>query len=210
MSAIHLRRRLTASEEDYRKALRSDDSLIFLSPMSESFDPVSVDLSVGDRIFESETSTQRAIPEEGITLRPRRAIVVYTKERLCVPHNVFGIVSGKGNLIYHGIFVSHGKIDPGFQDYLRVGLLNGSNRPIQIKPGMLICSCSFFQMDSHIQDGSRTSAREPVMPPRPTFAQRLRSFWNAHWQWIIGTTLTVIGAIIAALVLWTRLIALQG
>lgn len=147
MSAILLKRRLTSSEEDYRKALRSDKSLILISPMAESFDPVSVDLSVGDRIFESETSTQRGIPEEGITLRPRRAIVVYRKERLCVPHNVFGIVSGKGSLIYYGVFVSHGKIDPGFQDNIRVGLLNGSNRPIQIKPGMMICSCSFFQMD---------------------------------------------------------------
>jgi deoxycytidine triphosphate deaminase len=204
MSAILLKRRLTSSEDDYRKSLRSDDSLILISPLPEACDPVSADLSVGDRIFESETSTQRGIPEEGITLRPRRAIVVYTNERLCVPHNVFGIVSGKGSLIYHGVFISHGKIDPSFQDNLRVGILNGSNRPIQIKPGMLICSCSFFQMDSHMQDVSRTSAREPVKPPRPTVGQTLRAFWKAYWQWIIGTFIAALTAVARFLGLWGK------
>lgn len=202
MSAILLKRRLTSSEDDFRKSLRSDDSLILISPLPEACDPVSADLSAGDRIFESTTSTQRAIPAGGITLRPRRAIVVYTNERVCVPHNVFGIVSGKGSLIYHGVFVSHGKIDPGFQDYLRVGILNGSDRPIQIKPGMLICSCSFFQMDSHIQDVSRTSAREPVKPPRPTAGQALGAFWSAYWQWVIGTFITGLTVVARLLGLW--------
>lgn len=34
-----------------------------------------------------------------------------------------------------------------------------------------------------------------VRPPLSTVAEALREFWFAHWKWIIGTVLAVVGLV---------------
>src|SRR5690606_15705541 len=109
------------SRPKYEAALRSDQSLILIYPPpaiapQEIF---SVDLQVGSRIYDAQKSTPFHIPEKGIVVPPGGAVVIYTQETVGIPLNVFGMLFGKGQLIYRGAFISTGKIDPGFCDQLR-------------------------------------------------------------------------------------------
>ena len=160
---------------------------------TEGVEAASLDLTVGDRMFDSAGSVPREIPTTGIVLRAGQAVVVYTRETLSLPLNVFGLLSGKGRLIFYGVFVSPGKIDPGFQDRLRIGLFNGSSKPLKLLPGTAICSCSFFQMDSTVEHAVHHHLTEPVRPQRPGVRELAVSFWKDHWKWILGTLVTVVG-----------------
>lgn len=202
MTVVDLTKRATGDQDAYNRALRSDDSLILITPLPNNIEAASVDLSVGDYIFDSARSEKLSLSAEGFTLRPRQSVVVYSAQRVSLPNNVFGFLSGKGRLIYHGVFISQGKVDPGYRDNLRIGLYNGSRRSVQLTPGMPICSCTFFQMETHIQEAATLSSDEPVKPLRPTKIQLARSFWITHWNWIIGT-------IIALAVLLTRILGLR-
>ncbi len=84
---------------------------------------------------------------------------------------------------------------------MRIRLYNGSKKPILLTPGMPICSCTFFQMETHVQDVLTTEPDEPVKPLRPTMKQYIAAFLRAHWKWIVPT-------IIALAVLMTRIIGL--
>lgn len=201
MSVVDLKTRSTEDQDAYRRSLRSDDSLILISPLPEQVETASIDFNIGTNIFDSEKGEKRSLPSEGFTLRPRRSVVVYTEQRVSLPNNVFGMLSGKGRLIYHGVFISQGKIDPGFQDYLRVGLYNGSRKPVHLKLGEKICSCTFFQMETHVQDILTEDSDEPIKMLRPTISQYFASFCRSNWKWIIGT-------LIAAAVLVTRILGL--
>lgn len=201
MSVLDLKRRITNDRDAYQQALRSDDSLVYVDPLPQEIEAASLDLTVGQFIFDSKSGDKLGLSGEGYTLRAGHSVVVYTAERVYLPLNVLGLLSGKGSLIYYGVFISQGKIDPGFQDYLKIGLYNGSKAPLQLKTGMPICSCSLFQMETHVQEVLTRQSSEPVKPLRPTVVQRIKAFWAAHWQFTITT-------IIAILVLITRIIGL--
>jgi deoxycytidine triphosphate deaminase len=203
LSVVDLTRRATADQDAYNRSLRSDDSLILISPFPDNIETASVDFDVGEYVFDSARSEKRALSSEGFTLRPRQSVVVYSAQRVSLPNNVFGLLSGKGRLIYHGVFISQGKVDPGFKDNLRIGLYNGSKKAVQLKTGMPICSCTFFQMETHVQDAASPISEEPVKPLRPTFIQQCRAFWLAHWKWIIGTLVLGIAVLIVRILgLW--------
>src|SRR5690606_34524807 len=122
------------------------------------------------------------------------AVVVYTAETIHLPSNVFGFLSGKGSLIYHGVFVSPGKIDPCFQDQLRVGLLNASKKRLLLEQGMAICSCTFINMETHIDRNMSQYAREPIKPTRPGMGRRMSSFLFEHWKWCVTTLVAIVVA----------------
>lgn len=192
MSVLDLKRRITNDKSAYQHAIRSDDSLVYIEPVPQEIESASIDLTVGQFIFDSKSGDKLALPEQGFTLRAGRSVVVYTSELVYLPLNVFGLLSGKGSLIYYGVFISQGKVDPGFQDHLKVGLFNGSKSPLQLTAGMPICSCSLFQMETHVQEVQARQSSEPVKPLRPTVRQRLSPFWTAHWKFTITTVIALV------------------
>jgi deoxycytidine triphosphate deaminase len=200
MTVVDLLRRITIDEDSFRNAICSDESLILIkSKKTVGHEISSIDLTVGDRIFDSAASEPRAIPTGGLILRAGQAAVVYTDEQVWLPHNVFGLVAGKGTLIFHGVFISPGKIDPGFQDRLRIGILNASNAPLRLTPGMAICSCTFFQMESHVNSATTHHLTEPVKPVRPSVAALSLAFCRENWKWGLTTIIAVVGATAAVI-----------
>lgn len=84
------------------------------------------------------------LDENGIKVKPGKSVVVYTKEHIRTPFNVFGLVTGKGKYIYQGCMVASGKIDPGFDGHLKICFYNGGKRSVILKPNEPFCTVFFI------------------------------------------------------------------
>jgi deoxycytidine triphosphate deaminase len=159
MSIIDLKVRLTSSLDNFHKNSRSSDSLIYINKDCLLDDgPNSVDLTIGKRCFLPKEGKYYTISDDGFKLLPFQSILIETAEIVAIPYNVFGMVTGKGKLIFQGIFISAGKIDPGFHSNLIIGLYNGGSDSIVVKKGNPLCSCFFIQTES-IADQNRVTNR---------------------------------------------------
>jgi hypothetical protein len=101
MSLIDLSERRTESYKEFQQYSSSSDSMVFIQGLTQTNDlPASIDLCVGDFWFDCREETLFAIPAEGVELIPRMSAVLQTQEKLALPKNVYGILSGKGSLIF--------------------------------------------------------------------------------------------------------------
>lgn len=201
MSAINLIQRITDDKKKYHDALNSDDSLIYIKPIVpiEESEPGSLDMFVGDNIYDTDRQQAFTIPAAGIEIKPGRCFVVQTRELLMLPHNLVGILSGKGSLIFRGLFVSQGKIDPGFKGPLRVGLLNAGRASYLLKSGDPLCSCLFFRLDSHIEMPRAQQPEAPAPVASIGFLTKLKLQGFEWWTKVLGLVVAFIAAVAAVL-----------
>jgi deoxycytidine triphosphate deaminase len=166
MSILDLTARLTDDESRFGEFKRSSDSLILIRPRATP-DGSSVDLSVGDCWFDCEKERDYRISDEGLELRPGGFAVIESQEEVALPHNVFGLLTGKGVHIFRGIMISPGKIDPTFRDRLRIGVFNAGRATVTFKRGEALCSCCFLSLESE----SRLSIPRKALGPRVMSSQ---------------------------------------
>jgi dUTPase len=84
-------------------------------------------------------------------LLPGKSIVVYTLERVEVrSKRVFGQLCSKASLAAQGIMVANTKVDPMFDDRLRIPLFNASDQPYSINKGDPFCSIYFMECNGDI------------------------------------------------------------
>lgn len=201
MSIVDLESRITNDVERFSNCRRSSDSLIYVDvPVSLEDGPGSLDLSVGDDWYHCGDERTYSTGN-GFDLRPRDSAVITVLESIRLPSNVMGVVTGKGKYIFKGILISSGKIDPGYQAKLRVGLYNAGQETISFKRGDPFCSCYFIQLESeskgsrHAGDIVPVGSRRRVAPRH----QRVALFAQRHWVNIL-TILMALGSLIVALV----------
>lgn len=201
MTAIDITSRLTQDRERFQYALKSDDSLVLIlpPPIIDTTEPGSCDFTIGDTVYDTHAHERIEIPSQGLELRPQQAVVVETLQKLHTPYNIIGMLSGKGSLIFQGLFVSQGKIDPGFTGKLKVGLLNGGKSKFILKTGDPLCSCIFFRLDTHIDAPDPKYLSEPPKQVKISMAQRVKQLGFDHWVKIIGLIVASIAAYFAYL-----------
>lgn len=151
MSVINIKKRSTSDWEKMHKHLQSPDSIVYIDPQDDGkVGPVSMDITVGDAYIVPGSNESFFIPHDGIKVKPKQSIIVYTRQRFKLPYNVFGIVTGKGKYIFKGCFLSTGKIDPGFDGCLKIGFFNGGCSSINLKPNESFATVFFLNTDTTI------------------------------------------------------------
>jgi deoxycytidine triphosphate deaminase len=193
MPAVDLTRRVTRSEEDFERFRESADSLIFVSCDVQTDSLATMDLTVGDTWFDCSTVEAYEVPPDGLALAARRAVVIETHEVLGAPSNIFGMVTGKGRYIFQGLFVSTGKVDPGFFGRLRIGIYNGGHRSVTLKRGEPFCSCWFFPVETTLP----AQARKPALAPgrvahREPWWRCTVIFFCREWARLIPITVSLL------------------
>lgn len=149
MSVIDLKKRVTSDWREMHQHLQSTDSFIYVSPRKKAkIGPVSMDVEVGDTYILPGSNEVFKIPSEGVKIKPGNSIVVYTHQNFKLRYNVFGIVTGKGQYIFKGCFLSTGKIDPGFEGCLKIGFFNGGCSRIILKPNEVFATVFFMNTDA--------------------------------------------------------------
>ena len=149
MALINLNKRVTDDWSVRCDNLESPDSFIYIKDRANEnvANPASMEIEVGDVYILPGNSKQYKIPEKGLSINPKQSVVIYSKQKISLPYNAFGLVTGKGSYIFQGCFISSGKIDPGFDGFLRVGFYNGSNKKIILEKGAVFGSVFFICTD---------------------------------------------------------------
>lgn len=112
MAVVDLLNRCSDNNAVCEKSKLSPESLIYISPkpVSELLSPISCDLTIGAECYRPNVGKKYMLDENGIKVKPGESVVVYTKEHIRTPFNVFGLVTGKGKYIYQGCMVASGKM----------------------------------------------------------------------------------------------------
>ncbi|MGI6555141.1 MAG: dCTP deaminase domain-containing protein [Bacillota bacterium] len=200
MSVVDLRTRVTNDWNKFNHFLKSSDSLIYVEGTINLPEngPASLDLSLGPQWYDPKSQKYYSIEEKGVFIKPGEAVVLETAQRIGVPFNVFGIVTGKGKFIYKGVFVSTGKIDPGFNNKLLIGVFNGGRETINIRRDEDFCSCCFFQTESNIdiplriypESSSKIFSNEPV-------SQKVKTWYLKNWKVLVPILISICSLVVA-------------
>lgn len=200
---VDLKSRATQSETDYARQQSSPSSLVFVNANLLFPDGPSVfELHVGDVFFFPGDASRRELPTAGFKLGVGASVILETKEEIKVPKNMAGIVLGKGALIFKGLIISPGKIDPTFSGKLLIGLFNGGTQGYQVKPGAAFCNCMFIQCETD-SDVSSKHNPQPVQPHKPAWHIRIRSYVARNKAWI-AILISLLSLIVSAAKSWSK------
>lgn len=194
MSVINLIKRSTSDWEEMHKHLLSTDSVVFIDPQNEGkVGPVSMDVEVGDAYIVPGSNESFCIPQEGVKIKPKQSIIVYTRQRFKLPYNVFGVVTGKGKFIFKGCFLSTGKIDPGFDGCLKIGFFNGGCSSVNLKPNDSFATVYFLNTDTTISVPLKTyqNSLEHAIK-RIKWYQIIWIYLRGHWLKIVAWAIVAI------------------
>lgn len=180
---VDLSTRHTASETHFDARKHSPTSVVFVDrPIEFPDGPGVFELHVGDVYFQPGDATRRELPASGFRLGPGAAVVVETSEKIRVPRNMAGVVLGKGSLIFKGLIISPGKVDPGFSGVLLIAILNAGHQGYLLKRGAPLCNCMFLhsEADSHISKNNP----QPVQPHTLPWHGRLKGWVTRNKGWL--------------------------
>lgn len=202
MSVIDLKKRVSQDWDIMHEHLQDESSLVYINQKLDDNNFTSIDLEVGSAYILPGSNQTYRIPDKGIEIKPRKAVVIYTKQRLKLPYNVFGVVTGKGSYIFRGCFLSTGKIDPAFDGHLKIGFLNESNSSITLKPGDKFATAFFMSTESTLKAPLKEYQTE--LAPAPTVLK----WYEKVWYWLIDNWKVVLPILISILTLIVQLLML--
>jgi len=132
------------SDRDIRLSQRSHN---LLEPfVSENVGPCSVDLTLGTEYIRGDEPWSM----DEWDLLPGEFILATTVEKVNIPRNLVGQVSGKSSMMRMGVQVCNdaGFIDAGFRGLITLELANHGHKPVSLKSGMRICQITFTVLSS--------------------------------------------------------------
>ena len=200
MAIIDLKSRLTTKWSEFSKYQSSSDSFIYISDTisEDTIWPTSIDLIVGDTYFNLRSNVENLIPDEGLVVHPKESVIIYSKRKFQIPNNVFGMVAGKSNLNFQGAFIATGKISPGFDGHLKIGVYNGGWEKILLQKGTKFASAFFMTIESESSDSTMPYQQAPSpKEKKKTFKEKATIWFNNNWQTILPILLSIIAIIVS-------------
>ena len=203
MSVVDLNSRITDDWKKFNDYKKSSSSYIHIKGpiyLDES-GPAAIDISVGDSYYDYKRNAEYKIPAAGLKLLPGKSALITAEQKISLPLNVFGLVSGKGKLNFKGCFISVGKINPGYEGNLKIGLYNGNTKVIIIKPRDVLACCSFFNVETYM----KSPLEDYQKAPEPTVVNQgigAAIIWlKENWYSVVSLVVAIASFIVAFLAL---------
>lgn len=192
MAIINLEERITTDPTEYEENKKSARSLIFVDGeiQHDKCSGETLILTVGDHYFED--SQQVAIPKKGIVVKPGESKVICTQQRISTPLNVIGVIHGLGTNIYRNGFVSIGKIDQGFNGYLRIGFFNGGKRNITFTKNDVLACVVFHETEETMAAAKVEQQYSSVPNYEMTRIDIVKQFLSTNWISIVSLIVAII------------------
>lgn len=148
--------KMLLSDRDIKKAL--EEKRIVITPLpnfNEALSACSVDLRLGNEfeVFDQETAVTKKITVDNASsyvLKPGEFALASTLEWIELPDNLAARLEGRSSLGRLGIVVhsTAALIHPGFRGNVVLELGNHSHIPVELRPGMRVCSVSFEELST--------------------------------------------------------------
>jgi len=143
------------SDRELHELARKD-----IIPADSHIGPCSVDLRLSDSFAFSRLSFNETFSLSGgqpypcriqkfpsFILKPGAFLLASTIEKVKLPDNLAGMVSGRSSVGRCGLQVQNaGFIDAGFHGQITLELMNQSQNPLRITAGMRICQLILFHL----------------------------------------------------------------
>ncbi|WP_313239106.1 dCTP deaminase domain-containing protein [Stutzerimonas kunmingensis] len=156
---------------------------------------VSVDLTVG-AIYQRSGDPDWLHVNEFLTIHPGTCLIIQTAESVKMPNNAFGLLATKGSVGAKGVITANTKLDPLFHGNLNIPVFNVSDRKIELRKGQSFCSISFWVTESPVVGNTTRNA----IKAQPRTTSKLRDFLDRNAAHLITATVSLVGAIGAALI----------
>lgn len=197
MSVINIRGRVTDSETSFNTSAYSDQSLVLTNSEKNRIEAFSLELSVGDAWALTYSSTKKqlnSIPDAGIEIPSRGSVVVKVKERIRMPHNLYGVILPTGSLfLSSGILIAPAKIEPSFSGHLKLRLFNTTQVPHHLGKGDKLASAIFFQTEVTVHNEEITRDSD-VAANHESRISKVWSWTKLNRVAVIGWCVTLIGS----------------
>lgn len=117
------------------------------APAPEQIQPASVDLRLGEHTVNPVTGDRREIDGE-LHLTPGTFVLAETAERVRVPNDLLGEMTGRSTVGRMGIVVhaTAGLVDPGWDGVLTMEIANIGPLTPTFEPGDRMCQIKFSQL----------------------------------------------------------------
>ncbi len=137
----------------------------------ENVGPASVDLTLGRvfRVFEGgerivldeniDPSSMGELVEGEVVLKPGSYVLGITEERIGLPDNIMGILSGRSRFARLGVFVhvSSNIVHPGSYNKQVLEIFNAGPYEVVLRPGVRICQITFAEVRGGVPRPDRYS-----------------------------------------------------
>ncbi len=117
-----------------------------IDPFDEgNLQPTSYDLGVGPRAIEQGHETKA--PRGGITIRPRRFVLLSTREYIRLPKDAIAKIFLRSSLAREGLFPEgQGRVEAGFEGVLTLPVVNLGPKPIHLGIGERVATIEFYAL----------------------------------------------------------------
>lgn len=194
MSLANVKGRVTESEDHFEKSAFSEQSLILTDANASGIEQFSLELHVGlgwALTYSPEKNQLTAVSEKGIKIPGRGSVVVAVKEKIKIPHNLYGIILPTGSLfLARGILIAPAKIEPGFNGYLKLRLFNTTPRSHLLKIDDKLGSAIFFSTEITVRSSEITNAGQ-VAGIRERWYQKMLRWISLNRVSVIGWSITL-------------------
>lgn len=106
------------------------------------------DLAFGDEEYVRKLFPEGELSKYGIVLKPNEFILGQTIEKINLPENICGLLSGRSSNSRLGISIEQSQniIPPGHSDFCVLQVKNNLPFPVRIYPETRICQAMFFKL----------------------------------------------------------------
>jgi deoxycytidine triphosphate deaminase len=121
---------------------------IIIDPFQDlSLGPCCYGLSVGDEYVSLRDPYNPKQLKKGqhISIGPSETVLILTREYICLPKNILGMIVPKATWIFEGISLSASRIDPTWYGKLLIGITNLAKNPVALDYGEEFCTCYFME-----------------------------------------------------------------
>lgn len=137
------------SDNQIRQLIENDELGITNLNIDEQLNPSGIDLTVGadykrpatDEVFHADNNNGN------IVLKPNTFYLLHTNEKVILPDHIHGSTEEIMRRALEGISVTTGAVDPGYNDYLVLGVENRSEKAKTIRPNDKIVQITFNRLD---------------------------------------------------------------
>jgi dCTP deaminase len=161
---------MTLTGHRIRKLVERGNIAVVPHPGPEQYQPASLDLRLGDEMYEMDGATMLE-PEDGtFSLYPGTFYLGTTKETVSIPDDLVGHLAGRSTFAREGL-VTHlvaGWCDPGFHGELTLEMLNVGHRPIEVDVGERVVQLAFNEMvgEKMAYEGNYSGQDGPTLSAR--------------------------------------------
>ena len=172
------------SDRDIKQYLKEGKLKIEnLEDLEKQIQPSGIDLRLGNtfRIFrnmavpfidtkapvEGYTETIEIEDDKPFIIHPGEFILATTKEYIKVPNDLAGMVDGRSSLGRLGISIhtTSTGLNPGWEGYFTLEIVNMGKIPVALYPGMRICKASFVKLTSEVEKPYQTNKYQYTSTP---------------------------------------------